>query len=204
MRPLGIEGVWLWEPRVFPDERGTFHECFAEAGLRDAAGHGLHLAQANVSVSRRGVVRGVHFAQLPPGQAKYVTCVRGAVLDVAVDVRTGSPTFGRWEAVRLDDRNRRAVYLAEGLGHAFMALEDDSTVMYLCSAPYAPRREFGVDPCDPALGIAWPGDVAPVRSAKDAGAPSLAAAARAGLLPSYAACREWYAGLRGSAGGAVQ
>src|SRR5690606_18710753 len=99
------------------------------------------LRQANCSVSSARVLRGLHFARVPPSQAKYVTCVRGSVFDVVVDIRVGSPTFGRWDAVRLDDRDRRTIYISEGLGHAFLALEDDSTVMYLCSAQYDPQRE---------------------------------------------------------------
>ena len=106
-----------------------------------AVGHRLDLQQANCSVSAAGVLRGIHFADVPPGQAKYVTCVKGAVLDVAIDVRVGSPTFGTWDAVLLDDVDRRAVYLSEGLGHAFLSLEDDSTVLYLCSTGYSPGRE---------------------------------------------------------------
>ncbi|MFD7865026.1 dTDP-4-dehydrorhamnose 3,5-epimerase family protein [Streptomyces sp. NPDC059783] len=196
MRQLSIPGAWVHEPRLIPDSRGSFHEWFRAADLGAAAGHGLELAQANFSVSRRGTLRGVHFADVPPGQAKYVKCVRGAVLDVIVDVRTGSPGFGRWEAVRLDDTDHRAVYLAEGLGHAFMALTDDAAVLYLCSAGYAPGREHGVDPLDPALGIDWPADIAPLLSPKDAAAPSLAAAEEQGLLPSYAACEAYYARLR--------
>lgn len=101
-------------------------------------GHRLDLVQANCSVSSRGTLRGVHFADVPPSQAKYVKCVRGAVLDVIVDIRVGSPTFGQWEGVRLDDDQHHAVYLSEGLGHAFMALTDDATVVYLCSAGYSP------------------------------------------------------------------
>ena len=97
------------------------------------------MAQANCSVSAAGVLRGLHFSELPPSQAKYVTCVSGAVFDVVVDIRVGSPTYGQWDSVRLDDRDRRSVYLSEGLAHGFMALEDDSTVMYLCSTPYAPE-----------------------------------------------------------------
>ena len=98
----------------------------------------LDLAQANCSVSAAGVLRGIHFSDVPPGQAKYVTCVRGAALDVVVDIRVGSPTFGQWDSVLLDDVDRRQMYLAEGLGHAFMALEDDTTIVYLCSTGYAP------------------------------------------------------------------
>ncbi|MFJ2724348.1 dTDP-4-dehydrorhamnose 3,5-epimerase [Streptomyces collinus] len=196
MRQLGIADAWVLEPKVFPDDRGSFHEWYRGAEFRAATGYDLTLAQANCSVSRRGVLRGVHFADVPPGQAKYVTCVRGAVLDVVVDIRVGSPTFGRWEAVRLDDDTRHAVFLAEGLGHAFMALTDDATVVYLCSAGYAPGREHGVHPLDPGLGIAWPEDAEPVLSDKDAEAPTLAEAERSGLLPSYADCSAHYERLR--------
>jgi dTDP-4-dehydrorhamnose 3,5-epimerase len=196
VRSLDIAGAWVLEPKVFPDDRGSFHEWYRGAEFREATGYDLDLAQANCSVSRRGVLRGVHFSDVPPGQAKYVTCVRGAVLDVVVDIRAGSPTFGQWEAVRLDDDTRHAVFLAEGLGHAFMALTDDATVVYLCSTGYAPGREHGVHPLDPELGIDWPGGVEPVLSEKDAAAPSLAEAERAGLLPSYAACSAHYDRLR--------
>lgn len=196
MRRLSIPGAWVHEPEVIPDGRGSFHEWFRAADLGAAAGHSLGLAQANFSTSRRGTLRGIHFADVPPGQAKYVKCVSGAVLDVVVDVRTGSPTYRRWEAVRLDDTDHRALYLAEGLGHAFMALTDDARVLYLCSEGYAPGREHGVDPLDAELGIAWPSDIAPLLSAKDASAPSLAGAEERGLLPSYEACEAYYARLR--------
>lgn len=196
MRQLSLPGAWVHEPEVIPDSRGSFHEWFRSSDLGEAAGHGLGLAQANFSTSRRGALRGIHFADVPPGQAKYVKCVRGAVLDVIVDVRAGSPAYGRWEAVRLDDTAHRAVYLAEGLGHAFMALTDDACVLYLCSEGYAPGREHAIDPLDAELGIAWPADIVPLLSAKDAGAPSLAEAEQQGLLPSYAACEAYYARLR--------
>ncbi|MGW2635890.1 dTDP-4-dehydrorhamnose 3,5-epimerase [Streptomyces sp. NPDC001348] len=199
MRALEIADAWVLEPKVFPDARGSFHEWYRGQEFRAATGYDLALAQANCSVSRRGVLRGIHFADVPPGQAKYLTCVRGAVLDVVVDIRVGSPTFGRWEAVRLDDDTHNAVFLAEGLGHAFMALTDDATVVYVCSAGYAPTREHGVHPLDPALGIAWPGGIEPLLSEKDAAAPSLAEAERSGLLPSYADCSAHYERLRASA-----
>jgi dTDP-4-dehydrorhamnose 3,5-epimerase len=190
--PLRIEGAWALTPRQFPDERGLFTEYFVSAALQQVTGHRLDLHQANLSVSAAGVVRGVHFAALPPSQAKYVTCPSGAVLDVVVDLRTGSPTYGEWDSVLLDDVDRRAVYLAEGLGHAFMSLADGSVVTYLCSAPYAPAREHGITPVDPDLAIAWPRTgrdgrpLEPLLSAKDTAAPTLREAAEAGLLPSYA------------------
>ncbi|MCW2941153.1 MAG: dTDP-4-dehydrorhamnose 3,5-epimerase, partial [Actinomycetia bacterium] len=147
------------------------------------------------SVSARGVLRGIHFADVPPGQAKYVTCVAGAILDVAVDLRVGSPTFGAWEAVRLDDVSRKGLYLAEGLGHAFLALTDQATVVYLCSEPYNPTGEHGVNPLDPEIGIAWPAGIEPLLSPKDAAAPTLAQAREAGLLPDYEQCTKFYRNL---------
>ena len=187
VRPLTVEGAFEVTPAQHSDSRGTFLEWYRFDALEAAVGHPLDLAQANLSTSARDVVRGVHFADVPPGQAKYVTCVSGAVLDVLVDIRVGSPTYGAWEAVLLDDEDRRAVYLAEGLGHGFCALTDGATVAYLCSSTYRPGHEHGINPVDPELGIAWPAKV-PVLSTKDADAPSLAEARDAGLLPDYDAC----------------
>ncbi|MEU1185062.1 dTDP-4-dehydrorhamnose 3,5-epimerase [Streptomyces sp. NPDC005820] len=199
MKPLGIEGAWVDTPRVFMDDRGRFHEWFRSETFRTAVGHGFDFEQANCSRSVRGTLRGIHAAAVPPGQAKYVTCVSGAVLDVVVDIRLGSPGFGTWEAVRLDDTTHRCVYLSEGLGHAFMALEDNSTVVYLCSRGYAPEREFGINPLDPALAIAWPDGLTPVLSDKDAAAPTLAEAERRGLLPSFEECLAYRESLGGEA-----
>ena len=184
IRPLSIEGAWEITPKLHGDPRGLFTEWYRFDHLAEAVGHPLDLRQANLSVSAAGVVRGVHFADVPPGQAKYVTCVRGAVLDVVVDLRVGSPTFGRWEGVRLDDTDRAAVYLSEGLGHGFCALTDDATLTYLCSAGYSPTGEHGVHPLDPDLGIDWPAGT-PQLSAKDEAAPTLAEALASGLLPRY-------------------
>jgi dTDP-4-dehydrorhamnose 3,5-epimerase len=190
--PLTIEGAFAFTPVVHGDDRGSFHEWFRRDALQ-RAGHAFGLAQANCSVSSKGVLRGVHFADVPPSQAKYVTCVRGAILDVVVDIRAGSPTFGRHEALRLDGENRRCLYIAEGLGHAFMALTDDTVVMYLCSEPYAPQREHGVHPLDADLALPWPEDIEPILSAKDAAAPSFAEAETSGLLPDYKTCLAFYA-----------
>ncbi|MEV4971792.1 dTDP-4-dehydrorhamnose 3,5-epimerase [Streptomyces scopuliridis] len=195
MRQLSVAGAWVHEPKIFPDSRGSFHEWFKASDFAEAAGHPLNLAQANCSVSSRGTLRGIHFADVPPSQAKYVKCVRGAVLDVIVDIRVGSPTYRQWEAVRLDDVDHHAVYLAEGLGHAFMALTDDATVVYLCSEGYAPGREHGINPLDPALGIEWPEGITPLLSDKDAAAATLAEAEAQGLLPSYEECTAYYAEL---------
>ncbi|RPF37404.1 dTDP-4-dehydrorhamnose 3,5-epimerase [Streptomyces sp. TLI_185] len=196
MRPLGIEGAWVLEPKVFPDDRGSFHEWFRGAEFRDATGQDLTLAQANCSVSKRGTLRGIHFADVPPSQAKYVKCVRGAVIDVIVDIRVGSPTYKQWEAVRLDDESHHAVYLSEGLGHAFFALTDDATVVYLCSEGYAPEREHGIHPLDPDLAIEWPAGIEPLLSPKDEQAPTLAEAEAQGLLPAYEDCVTYRRSLR--------
>ncbi|GAA0394899.1 MULTISPECIES: dTDP-4-dehydrorhamnose 3,5-epimerase family protein [Micromonospora] len=194
LRQLGIEGAWEITPQQHGDSRGLFLEWYRFDRLAEEVGHPLRLAQGNLSVSARHVVRGIHFADVPPGQAKYVTCVRGAVLDVVVDLRVGSPTFGQWESVRLDDVDRRAVYLAEGLGHGFCALTDDATLSYLCSTTYNPTAEHAVHPLDEELGIEWPTGT-PLLSARDAAAPRLAQVRAAGLLPEYETCRRHAAEL---------
>ena len=188
MEPISIGGAWTFTPALYADDRGYFLEQFRAAEVAEVIGFWPETAQANCSVSRRGVIRGIHFSDVPPGQAKYVSCVSGAILDVVVDIRVGSPGYGRWEAVRLDDTERRSLYISEGLGHAFTALSDEATVLYLCSTPYAPGREHGVHPLDPDLAIAWPDDVPVILSDKDAAAPSLEEARRAGLLPQYRDC----------------
>lgn len=192
VRELKVRDAFEFTPTQHGDERGVFLEWFTQPALVEAVGHPLDLVQANCSVSSRGTLRGIHFAQVPPSQAKYVTCVHGTGLDVVVDIRVGSPTFGQWDAVRLDDTDRRAVYVAEGLGHAFLALSDGAALLYLCSEGYNPGREHGLQPLDRSLDIDWPADVTPLLSAKDAAAPTLAEAEVAGLLPRYDDCRALY------------
>jgi dTDP-4-dehydrorhamnose 3,5-epimerase len=196
VRKLEVSDAYEVTPVQHGDDRGVFLEWFKDEVFAEAVGHRFDLKQANISVSTRGTVRGIHFADVPPGQAKYVTCVNGALLDVVVDIRVGSPTFGRWDAVRLDTVDRRAVYVGEGLGHVFMALTDQTTICYLCSDGYRPDREHGVHPLDPAVGIDWPGGIEPLLSPRDAAAPTLAEAATAGLLPAYDKCLARYAALR--------
>jgi dTDP-4-dehydrorhamnose 3,5-epimerase len=200
-RELAVPGAFEITPRQFGDPRGVFLEAFKAGPFAEAVGHSFDLQQANCSVSAAGVLRGIHFADVPPGQAKYVMCATGAVLDVVVDIRVGSPTFGTWDAVLLDDVDRRAVYLSEGLGHAFMSLEDGSTVLYLCSTGYAPGREHGIHPLDPELGIEWPttardgSPLTPQLSEKDEAAPTLADAREQGLLPTLDAVRNHVSSL---------
>ena len=195
IRALSIEGSFEITPRQFPDDRGVFLESFRGDRLAEVIGHRLNVIQTNVSVSSRGTVRGVHFADVPPSQAKYVTALSGSFIDFVIDIRVGSPTFGQWDSTVLDTVDRRAIYLAEGLGHAICSLEDDSTVMYLCSATYDPARERGINPLDPELGLTMPEGITPVLSARDTAAPSLSRAAAQGLLPRYDECVRFYAEL---------
>lgn len=198
-----ISGTFAVTPQQHSDERGVFLEWFRSDRFIEMTGHRFTIAQANCSVSAAGTLRGVHFAQVPPGQAKYVSCAAGTVLDVVVDLRVGSPTYGEWDGILLDSAERKAVYIAEGLGHAFLALTDGAVVNYLCSTPYAPGREHGVNPLDPALGIVWPttdpdGNPITLRlSPKDEAAPGLAEVAAQGLLPTYAESLAYVASLRG-------
>ena len=195
IRELSIPDAFEITPVQRADDRGVFLEWYRFDRLEETIGHPLTLRQANTSVSRKGVVRGIHFAEVPLGQAKYVTAPHGAVVDFVIDVRVGSPTFGQWDSVLLDTTDRRAIYLAEGLGHAFVALTDGATVSYLVSETYRPGVEFGIDPTDPEIGLVFPevGDL--LLSPKDTDAPSLAEAAQAGLLPTWDAARAYYATL---------
>ncbi|MEZ5212581.1 dTDP-4-dehydrorhamnose 3,5-epimerase family protein [Gordonia sp. (in: high G+C Gram-positive bacteria)] len=201
VRELSIEGAWEFTPTVYEDDRGLFLESFKAEVVAETIGHDLTLAQVNTSVSAAGVIRGIHFADVPPGQAKYVTCTAGAVLDVIVDLRAGSPTFGLHDAVLLDDADRKAVYLSEGLGHAFCSMRDGSVVTYLCSTGYNPGGEHGIHPLDAELGIGWPTvgrdgtPLAFVLSEKDAAAPSLSGALASGLLPEFGAVVEYRGSL---------
>jgi len=200
VRELSIPGSWEITPTIHGDSRGMFFEWLKDRDFTGFAGHHLDVRQANCSVSSAGVLRGLHFAQVPPSQAKYVTCVRGSVFDVVVDVREGSPTFGRWDSVLLDDKDRRTIYISEGLAHGFLALQDNSTVMYLCSSEYSPQREYAICATDPDLAIDWPlvDGAAPSLSDKDAVAPSFAEVRASGVLPDWEETRSFIEGMRDS------
>lgn len=192
LRELTITGAWEITPTQHVDDRGSFLEWYRFDRLAEAIGHPFDLRQANTSVSKRGVVRGIHFADVPRGQAKYVTVPHGAVIDFVVDVRVGSPTFGRWDAVRLDDVDRRALYIAEGLGHAFVALSDDTVVSYLVSDLYNPTAEHALNPLDPVVALAIPNELGdPIVSNKDLMAPTLNEAMAVGILPIWSDVRAY-------------
>lgn len=177
MRVTGLElaGTFRLDPEPLADSRGLFYEAVRHSALRDRAGVDLIVRQVNFSVSGRGVLRGLHAT---PGEAKLVTCVRGRALDVAVDIRPGSPTYGEHTVVRLDAAEGTAVYLPDGLAHGFLALAADTCMSYLCSQEYVPGTMLSFDALDPRLALPWPDlGAPPLRSAKDASAPPLPSAA---------------------------
>jgi dTDP-4-dehydrorhamnose 3,5-epimerase len=199
IRELAVPDAYELTPVQRTDDRGVFLEWYRFDVLEEAVGHALDLRQANMSVSRRGVVRGIHFADVPRGQAKHVKAVSGAVLDFIVDIRVGSPTFGQWDSVRLDTETHKAVYLSEGLGHCFVALTDDAAVTYLVSDVYTPAAEHGIDPLDPGIGLVFPEEAGELLlSPKDTDAPTLAEAAAAGLLPTWDDMRAFHDAQKGS------
>ena len=155
LTPLGIEGVWLVESRVFHDDRGLFREWFKSETVEKATGRKFEIEQANISLSSRGTLRGIHYSTAPRGQAKWVTCVAGSIQDVVVDIRPNSPTFGKWVDVELTAESGKAIFISEGLGHGFLALEDKTAVAYLVSTPFLPGNEFEINPLDLEVGIKW-------------------------------------------------
>ncbi|KQR52160.1 dTDP-4-dehydrorhamnose 3,5-epimerase [Leifsonia sp. Leaf336] len=196
IRELSIPDAYEITPVQHADDRGLFFEFYRFDRLEEAVGHSLDLKQGNTSVSRRGSVRGIHFADIPPSQAKYVMAPRGAVLDFVIDIRVGSPTFGQWDSVLLDDTDRRAIYVAEGLGHCFVALTDDATVSYLVTDVYNPGREHGINPLDAEIALDFPVPADELLlSPKDTEAPGLSEARENGLLPTWDAARAFYASL---------
>ncbi|MBM0231400.1 dTDP-4-dehydrorhamnose 3,5-epimerase family protein [Micromonospora sp. STR1_7] len=188
-RPLSVRGAFEFTPKVFPDDRGAFLSPYQEPAFVAALGHRLFpVAQTNHSRSRRNVVRGLHFTLTPPGCAKYVYCPQGSALDIVVDIRVGSPTYGQWDAVLLDPEDFRAVYLPVGVGHAFIGLHDDTLMSYMISGSYVPEHELALSVLDPALHLPIPGDIEPILSDRDRVAPSLSEAKELGILPRYSNC----------------
>lgn len=169
--PTKLNGLLHIKPRIFRDERGFFLETFNTAAFARSTGISSPFVQCNESVSHKGVLRGLHLQAHPHAQAKLVRVAYGAVLDVCVDLRTGSATFGKHIAIRLDAADREMLYIPEGMAHGFVALEDNTVFSYMCSDYYAPQAERTVLWNDPDLGIDW-GVVDPVVNAKDrAGVP---------------------------------
>ena len=175
--PTALPGVLILEPRVFGDERGFFLESFNQRAFDAALGHTVTFVQDNHSRSQRGVLRGLHY-QLPPhAQGKLVRVVRGSAFDVAVDIRRGSATFGRWAGATLDGASHRQMWIPPGFAHGFLALDDDTHFLYKTADYYDRESERAIAWNDPAIGIDWPTQgSAPLLAAKDAAAPRLAEA----------------------------
>ncbi|AHH99942.1 dTDP-4-dehydrorhamnose 3,5-epimerase [Kutzneria albida DSM 43870] len=191
-RKLAIEGALELTPKVFPDSRGVFVSPFQEPAFSEVVGVSFELRRTIHSLSRKDVVRGIHFTTIPPGCAKHVYCSRGRALDFVVDTRLGSPTFGQWDSVEMDDVSFRSMFLAPGLGHAFVALEDNTVMSYLCSASYVPEQELSVNALDPEIGLPIPAGIDPVMSERDTVAPKLSEAAALGMLPDYDYCQRHF------------
>jgi dTDP-4-dehydrorhamnose 3,5-epimerase len=175
LTPLGIEGAWLVQSPVWKDNRGSFREWFKAEDINSVTGREFAVEQANISLSSKGTLRGIHYSIAPCGQAKWITCVSGAIQDVIVDIRSDSRTFGQWVDIELRSDSGKAIFISEGLGHGFLALENNTTVAYLISTPFSPDHEFEINPLDQKIGIKWGIEVRDLKiSNKDKAAPTLA------------------------------
>lgn len=184
LTPLGIEGAWLAESPVWSDDRGFFREWFKSAEVKNATGRDFGIEQANISLSSKGTLRGIHYSIAPLGQAKWISCVSGSIKDVIVDIRPDSKSFGQWLEVELRGDSGKAVLISEGLGHGFLALEDNAAVAYLVSTPFSPSDEFEINPLDEKIGINWGFDLSELKiSDKDKNAPTLIERLAEGKLP---------------------
>ena len=170
--PLEIKGNWKATPETHSDHRGFFREWFKKSEILEITGQNFDVSQANISTSQTGVLRGIHFSSAPEGQAKWVTCMAGAILDVIVDLRPESETYRQWTSVELNSENGEAIFVDERMGHAFLSLQDSTTVAYLLSSLYQPEFEYGINPFDLSLGIKWPSSGL-ILSDKDQNAPTL-------------------------------
>ncbi len=192
--PLSISGSWKIEFKKFDDNRGFFYESFKEEDFKNAIGRSLDIKQTNTSSSSKGSVRGIHYALVPPSQAKLVQCQRGSIKDYVIDIRVGSPTFGKFEEIELNENSATAVFIEEGLAHAFVALENQTVVTYYVTEKYNPEREKGISPFDNTLNVKWP-EIELILSEKDKEAISLDEAKSQGLLPTFDECKAFIKSL---------
>jgi len=192
--PLSISGSWKIEFQKFEDNRGFFYESFKEEDFKNLIGRNLNIKQTNTSSCSKGSIRGIHYALVPPSQAKLVQCQRGSIKDYIVDIRIGSPTFGKFEEIELSENSASAVFLEEGLGHAFVALENQTVVTYYTTQKHNPDREKGINPFDKSLNVKWP-EINLVLSERDKQAISLAEAKDQCLLPTFDECKAFIKSL---------
>ena len=191
---LEIDGSWVINFNKFEDNRGYFFESFKLNLCEEIFKRPLSIKQANTSVSKKGSVRGIHYALVPPSQAKYVHCQQGSIIDYVIDIRVGSPTFSQFVEVELSATNPQAIFIEEGLAHAFVALEDETVVTYFVSENYNPEREKGINPFDSDLNIKWP-SINLELSEKDKLAISLKEARVQNLLPMFDDCKKFIKSL---------
>ena len=192
--PLKISGSWIIEFQKFEDNRGYFYESFKEEDFQKQIGRKLSIKQTNTSSSSKGSVRGIHYALVPPSQAKLIQCQRGSIIDYVIDIRVGSPSFGKFEKIELSENSPTAIFIEEGLAHAFVALENNTFVTYYVSEKFNSEREKGINPFDKTLNVEWPG-LELILSEKDKLANSLEEAKNQGLLPSFDECKAFIKSL---------
>jgi dTDP-4-dehydrorhamnose 3,5-epimerase len=191
---LKISGSWIIEFQKFEDNRGYFYESFKEEDFQKLIGRQLSIKQTNTSSSSKGSIRGIHYALVPPSQAKLIQCQRGSIKDYVIDIRVGSPTFGEFEAIELNENAPTAIFIEEGLAHAFVALENNTIVTYYVSEKFNPEREKGINPFDKTLNVKWP-DLELILSEKDKSAISLDEAKSQGILPLFDECKAFIKSL---------
>ncbi|WP_063746735.1 dTDP-4-dehydrorhamnose 3,5-epimerase family protein [Catenuloplanes japonicus] len=180
-----VPGAFVLTPHHIVDARGAFYESFRVESLEAAIGTPFRPEQVNFSVSAANTLRGLHGVAVPPGQAKLVTCVRGALRDMVVDLRVGSPTFGVFAGTLLEAGTGTSVYIPPGVMHGFLALTDDTCISYVLSTAHVPGTQIDINPLDPALGLPWGFTSPPLMSDKDTHAPDVATALAAGLLARW-------------------
>lgn len=180
-----VPGAFVITPHRINDQRGSFYESFRVDELESIVGVEFRPRQVNFSVSAKNTLRGLHGVAIPPGQAKYVTCVRGALRDMVVDLRVGSPTFGAFECTLLEAGSGRSVYVPPGVVHGFLALEDDTCISYILSSAHVPGTQIDINPLDETLGLPWGFTEPPLMSEKDAQASDVATAIATGLLATF-------------------
>ena len=192
---LTIKGAWEITLEPFADERGKFFESFKLNSLEKIIGRQFYIKQSNTSISKRGTIRGIHYAQKMPSQAKYIQCQNGSILDFIVDLRVGSPTFAQHLSIKLESDIPKAIFIEEGLAHAFIALEEKTIVTYLVNQYFNLANEYGVHPLDKDLAIKW-GDFDYTISEKDLKAKTVSEMKEMNLLPIYDECSQFIKNLK--------
>jgi len=187
---LDISGSWLIQFKKFEDNRGFFYESFRFDLLSKELMRKFDIKQTNTSNSSKGSLRGIHYALVPPSQAKYIQCQKGSIQDFIIDIRIGSPTFGQFQMVELNEKSANAIFIEEGLANAFVAMEDETVVTYYVNQTYNPEKEKGINPFDKELNISWP-NLDLKLSPKDQNEITLQEASKLNLLPNFLESKKY-------------